>query len=47
MSVKPQAVRVGTIAPPFTLPSVQGTDRSLSEFAGSKHLLLVFLRHLG
>lgn len=46
MSVKPKSVGVGTAAPPFTLPAVQGGDVSLADFAGSKHVALVFLRHL-
>ena len=46
MSIKPKSVGVGTAAPLFTLPSVQGDELSLTDYAGSKHVVLVFLRHL-
>jgi peroxiredoxin len=36
---------VGDKAPPFELTDLEGTRRSLSDFAGHP-LVLVFLRHL-
>ena len=39
-------VAVGQRAPDFSLPDVNGTTVSLSEFRGEL-VLLVFLRHLG
>ena len=44
MPVESRFVKVGMEAPDFTLPSVQGTDVSLSDFWGKKHVVLVFIR---
>jgi peroxiredoxin len=41
-------VRPGDTAPEFRLPAIGGEVRSLSEAtARGRHVLLVFLRHLG
>jgi len=39
-------LRIGDIAPDFTLPTVDGRPVSLSDYLG-QNVLLVFLRHLG
>lgn len=47
-SVAGMVVWPGDIAPAFRLPTVWGEVRSLSEAtARGRHVLLVFLRHLG
>ncbi len=37
-------VNLNTPAPDFTLQDLQGSDVSLSDFAGNKNVLLVFNR---
>jgi len=39
-------LRIGDIAPDFTLPTVDGRPVSLRDYLG-QNVLLVFLRHLG
>ncbi len=44
MPVDSRFVHLGDPAPDFTLPSVNGEQVSLSQFRGSQHVVLVFLR---
>ena len=39
---KPKELKVGMIAPDFTLKDETGTERSLSEFLGKKSVVLAF-----
>lgn len=39
---KPEELKVGMIAPDFTLKDETGTKRSLSEFLGEKSVVLAF-----
>ncbi|RKU16559.1 hypothetical protein C6501_05420 [Candidatus Poribacteria bacterium] len=39
---KPEELKVGMIAPDFTLKDETGTERSLSEFLGKKSVVLAF-----
>jgi peroxiredoxin len=43
MAVKPFMVPIGTSAPSFTLPSVDGPEVSIDDFAGAPALLVIFL----
>ena len=43
MAVKSSMVPLGTPAPPFTLPSVDGSKVSLDDLAGTPALLVAFL----
>lgn len=39
-----ERVAVGTVAPDFTLPEFEGENVTLSQFRGSKNVVLVFYR---
>jgi peroxiredoxin len=41
------ALSIGEKAPLFVIPDVNGVEFSLSEYAGKKNVVLVFLRYLG
>ena len=41
---EPERVAVGTVAPDFSLPTLDGDTITLSEFRGSKDVILVFYR---
>ena len=38
----PNTLKVGMIAPDFTLKDEEGTDRSLSDYLGKKSIVLAF-----
>ncbi len=44
MPTQSRLVPMGSIAPDFTLPSVNGEQVRLSDYRGRKNVVLVFLR---
>lgn len=44
MTTESRFVELNQPAPNFTLPAVDGSQVSLADFQGKKHVVLVFLR---
>lgn len=44
MPIEPKLVPVGSLAPDFTLPTIDGQTLTLSGFRGRSCVVLVFLR---